>query len=106
MGLLVMTAWGIWTNWNEVNHGKSQKPTSALARWTKEYLENFVVANHSTQPYIDSVKEMWQPPKPSWYKANMDGVVFSQQKETGIGVVIKDHHRAVVAALSKKIKAP
>ena len=106
VGLMVMTAWGIWTNRNEVRHGKSRKPASVLARWTKEYLENFVVANHSTQPYIDSVKEMWQPPKPSWYKANMDGVVFSQQKETGIGVVIKDHHRAVVAALSKKIKAP
>ena len=36
----------------------------------------------------------------------MDGVVFSQQKEIGIGVVIRDHHGAVVAALSKKLKAP
>ena len=67
-------------------------------------MENFVLANHSTRPYKDSMEAMWQPPKPPWYKANMDGAVFSQQKETGIGVVIRDHHGAVVAALSKKIK--
>ena len=45
-------------------------------------------------------------PKPPWYKANMDGAMFSQQKEAGIGVVIRDHHGAVVAALSKKLKVP
>ena len=106
MGLLVMTTWGIWTNRNEVNHGKSRKPTSALARWTKEYLENYVMANHFTRPYKESVEATWQPPKPPWYKANMDGAVFSQQKEVGIGVVIRDHHRAVVATLSKKLKVP
>ena len=106
VSLLVMTAWGIWTNQNEVNHGKSRKPAPVLARWTKELLEEYTLANHSTRPYKDSVDERWQPPKPPWYKANMDGAVFSQQKEAGIGVVIRDHHGAVVAALSKKLKAP
>ena len=106
VGLLVMTAWGIWTNWNEVNHGKSCKLASVLARRTKELLENYVMANHSTRPYKESVEATWQPPEPPWYKANMDGAVFSQQKEAGIGVVIRDHHGAVVAALSKKLKAP
>ncbi|XP_050290377.1 uncharacterized protein LOC126728625 [Quercus robur] len=100
-----MTAWGIWTNQNEVRHGKSRKPTSVLAQWTKEYLENYVMANHSTRPYKELVEATWQPPKPPWYKASMDGAVFSQQKETGIGVVIRDHHGAVVATLSKKLKA-
>ena len=86
-------------------HGKSRKLASVLARWTKEHLENFVLANHSTRPFKEFVEATWQPPKPSWYKANMEGAVFSHQKETGIGVVIRDHHGAVVAALSKKIKA-
>ena len=106
MGLMVMTAWGIWTNRNEVRHGKSRKPAFVLVRWTKELLENFVMDNHSTRPFKDPVEATWQPPKPPWYKANMDGAVFSQQKEAGIGVVIQDHHGEVVAALSKKIKAP
>ena len=105
IGLMVITAWGIWTNRNEVRHRKSRKPTSVLAWWTKEYLESYVVANHSTWPYKDLVEATWQPPKPSWYKADMDGAVFSQQKEAGVRIVMKDHHGAMVAALSKKIKA-
>ncbi|XP_050259076.1 uncharacterized protein LOC126704086 [Quercus robur] len=64
------------------------------------------MANYTTRPFKDSVEARWQPPKPPWYKANMDGAVFTQQKEAGIGVVIRDHHGEVVAALSKRIKAP
>ena len=45
-GLMVMTAWGIWTNRNEVRHGKSGKPATVLARWTKNYLEEYLTANH------------------------------------------------------------
>ena len=106
IGLLVTTAWGIWTNRNEVRLGKSRKPASVLARWTKEYLESYVVANHTNRPYKELEEVKWQPPKPPWYKANMDGAVFSQQKEAKVGIVIRDHHGAVVVALSKKIKAP
>lgn len=36
----------------------------------------------------------------------MDDAVFKQQKEAGVGIIIRDHHGAVVAALSKKLSAP
>ena len=106
IGLMVTTAWGIWTNRNEVRHGKSRKPASILARWTKNYLEDYVMANHSTRAYKEATEATWQPPKPPWFKANMDGAVFAQQQEVGVGVVIRDHFDAVVAAVSKKLKAP
>ena len=48
--------WGIWTNRNEVRHGKSRKPASVLDLWTKEYLENYVMANHSLRPYKEFVE--------------------------------------------------
>ncbi|XP_023891683.1 uncharacterized protein LOC112003714 [Quercus suber] len=104
--LMVMTAWGIWTNRNEVCHGKSRKPASVLARWINNYLEDYLMANHSTQPYKESTDATWQFPKPLWYKANMDGAVFAQHREAGVGVMIRDHYGAVVATLSKKLKAP
>nr|POE65381.1 hypothetical protein CFP56_71824 [Quercus suber] len=49
--LMVTTAWGIWTNQNEVQHGKSRKLASELARWTKNYLEDYLIANHEVRPY-------------------------------------------------------
>lgn len=35
----------------------------------------------------------------------MDGAIFEQQKEVGVEIVIRDHHGAVMAALSKKLQA-
>ena len=64
------------------------------------------MANHSTRPYTEATEATWQPPKPPWFKANMDGAVFAQQQEVGVGLVIRDHFDAVVAAVSKKLKAP
>lgn len=49
--LMVTTAWGIWTNRNEMLHGKDRKPASVLARWTRGYLEDYSLANHVIQPY-------------------------------------------------------
>ena len=59
IGLLVITAWGIWMNWNEVRLGKSRKPAFVLARWTKEYLESYVVANHTNRPYKELEEVKW-----------------------------------------------
>ena len=106
IGLMVTTTWGIWTNRNGVRHGKNRKPAFVLAQWTKNYFKDYLMANHSTRPYKESTEATWQLPKPPWFKENMDGAVFAQQREAEIRVVIWDHFGAMVAALSKKLKAP
>ena len=103
---MVTTAWGIWTNRNEVRHGKSRKPASILARWTKNYLEDYVMANHSTRPYTEATEATWQPPKPPWFKANMDGAVFSQQQEVGRGGYVTGPLRCGGGGSKQKLKAP
>ena len=40
------------------------------------------------------------------YKVNVDGAVFSAQKSSGVGVMIKDANGQVIAALSRKFNAP
>ena len=46
------------------------------------------------------------PPSAPPYKMNVDGGVFMAQKSAGVGVLIRDSHGQVVAAISKKINAP
>ncbi|XP_023878480.2 uncharacterized protein LOC111990943 [Quercus suber] len=48
----------------------------------------------------------WTPPRNGWFKINVDGAIFSKQKNEGIGVLIRDEWGRVEAAMSKKIEAP
>ena len=48
----------------------------------------------------------WVPPPGLMYKTNVDGAVFSDLRAVGIGAIIRDEKGRVVAALSKKIRAP
>ena len=104
--LMATTAWGIWSNRNKVRHGKSRKPASILAWWTKGYLENFLMANHNFRPYQEPVEAVWQLPKSPWYKINTVGPVFERRKEMGIWIIIWDHHSATTVTLSKKLQVP
>ncbi|KAL0005281.1 hypothetical protein SO802_012842 [Lithocarpus litseifolius] len=52
-----------------------------------------------------STAAMVAPIAPS-YKVNVDGVVFSQSCQAGVGVVIRDNEGEVIAALSKQIHQP
>ncbi|KAK9988900.1 hypothetical protein SO802_029139 [Lithocarpus litseifolius] len=49
---------------------------------------------------------VWTPPRNGWFKVNVDGAIFSKQKNAGIGVLIRDDLGRVEVALSRKVDAP
>lgn len=105
---LVTCAWAMWGNRNEIRMGGQHKSGQALVLWAAQYLEEFYVAT-GFDPDTSSLciqGALWTPPLGSMYKKNVDGVVFSDLKAVGVGVVIKDDKGRVVAAFSKKNYAP
>ena len=48
----------------------------------------------------------WQPPSVGSVKVNFDGVVFGEEQEGNIGVVIHSNKGQVLAALSEKVPMP
>ena len=102
---LFTIAWGIWSNRNEIRTGGPRKSALVIASWTKDYLEEFQLANHKVQAKKPEIEVGWSLPHPPWFKINIDGVVFEKQRSMGIEVVIRDHLRLVHAALSMKIHA-
>lgn len=48
----------------------------------------------------------WSPPKPPWFKVNVEGAVFSSLKSVGVGIVIWDHCGRVAAAMSRSLDVP
>ena len=71
-------------------------------------LDEFQVANEKPQTTRESTTReiKWCPPQLGSYKVNVDGAVFTKQKQVGIGVVIRDSAREVIVALSHKLARP
>ena len=52
------------------------------------------------------LQHTWLPPSNQLYKVNVDGAVFKERNESGVGVIIRDVNGLVVAAMCKKFHAP
>ena len=89
-----------------MRNGGKKKSGGELVQWTSRYLKEYYTAldRPATAPKIQA--ERWTPPPSDRYKVNVDGVVFKAQKAVGVGVLIRDCHGQVIAALSKRINAP
>ena len=102
----VMVAWALWTNRNEVWHGKKRKEGKAIVFGALDYLLEYQMCLDSPERPASSRPTIWSPPPPSRYKINVDGAVFGAQKAVGIGVVVRDEEGRVLGACCKKIEAP
>ena len=115
---LVMIAWALWNNKNEIYHGGEGKSGLALALWATSYLQEYWSAMDScVEATLDSILHLpnaqqqplfsaWLPPSVGLCKINVDGALFTSRKHAGIGVVIRDGEGRLLATLCKKIKAP
>ena len=58
--------------------------------------------SHLRQPQLRQAQDMrWVPPTPPFYKTYIDATIFD--KSVGLGVVIRNHEGAVIAALSNHL---
>ena len=55
---------------------------------------------------IGSISARWVPPQDTFYKANYDAAMFDNSGSACVGMVIRDCHGHVIAALSQKIPLP
>ena len=106
VALVAAIAWAIWSNRNEVRNGGKKKSGCELVQWTSRYLREYYVALDRPATVPDVQVARWAPPPPDRYNVNVDGAIFKAQKAAGVGVLIRDCHGQVIAALSKRINAP
>ena len=108
LDMILMIAWSIWRNRNEVRHGGKNMTAAEIYGRAAKVLHEYTMAQeiphqlHITQP----AQHRWIPPPLGWYKVNVDGAIFSKHKWSGIGVIARDDKGLVVAAMSKKLELP
>ena len=115
---LVMTAWALWSNRNEIHYGGEDKTGLALALWAANNLQEYwstidscidAASNpvlHLPNAQQEPLHLAWLPPLAGLFKINVDGALFTSKKQAGIGVVIRDVEGRLKAVLCRKIKAP
>ena len=88
--------------------GGKGKAGRTVLRNALHLVEEFLSATEvKTEHLVEPMPVVsWQPPCQGYYKVNIDGVVFSDRKQAGVGVLIRDGAGEVVATLSKKWKWP
>ena len=102
--LAVTIAWALWTNRNDMIHGKLRKTSLLLVDWCRSYLGEYQPANNTLLKQPTQL-EINPPIFPS-FKINVDVVVFLPKMAASVGVIIHDHKGNFIAGLSKKIHAP
>ena len=105
-GLAVTIAWALWTNINDVIHGKPRKTSLLLVDWCRSYLEEYWLQIIPPPKQPTQLEVNWSPPNFPSYKIIVDAAIFSAQKAAGVGVIIRDHEGNFIAGLSRKIHAP
>jgi hypothetical protein len=120
----MMTIWRIWHNHNEMTHDKPCPSIEGSRRFLISYIESlFLIKQHPVgditkgkmvvDPYAGfkartnqpegrrKERKHWRVPDVGYMKLNTDGA-FVSSIEAGMGMVLRDHHGAVVAAACRE----
>ena len=88
--LFITIYWGIWLNRNEVRNGEPVKSGREIVRRALYLVDEFSAANLSTQNKTNTKEFKWSAPSRNKLKINVDGAIFKNAREAGVGVIIKD----------------
>ena len=86
-----MTAWLIWIRRNKQRLSEPAQSLSKLAQSATALLDKFQQGKQWKEPQTRARLVRWQPLPVGSVKANFDGVVFGEEQEGGIGVVIRSN---------------
>lgn len=104
--LFITVCWGIWLNRNEVRNGEPVKLVREIVRRALYLVDEFFAAKLPAQNETSTVEFKWSASPRNKLKINVDGAIFKNAGEAGVGMIIKDSQGYIVAAQSKKIPFP
>ena len=111
VALIGTIAWRLWGNKNEICNGGKRLSELELCHDASLWLLQFKEANEATTAmtpvqFESGLQHTWLPPSNQLYKVNVDGAIFKERNELGVGVIIRDVNGLVVATMCKKFHAP
>uniref|UniRef100_A0A803NUC0 CCHC-type domain-containing protein n=1 Tax=Cannabis sativa TaxID=3483 RepID=A0A803NUC0_CANSA len=93
----------------KVVHSKKAKSATSLAAFSLQYLDHYRAAQHKYRPTAIISQQSsssapdrtpWQPPPTGSFKLNIDDALDKNSSKFGVGAVIRDSLKYVIAAFS------
>ena len=103
---LACTVWCIWKNRNAAKFEGKFKQAKDVASEALALVDEFKGQVEASRQRVPRRTVAWTPPRKDWYKVNVDGAVFEELGNCGIGVVIRNYRGLLMGAMSKKLDLP
>ena len=105
--LFAMIASQVWLRRNKLRMGETVADLRLLNSLAREVLMEFQHAHLVVpSPFSTNSQTKWEPPPMDLFKINFDGAIFQEKNEAGLGIIIRNDHGLVMAALTQVIHLP
>ena len=101
--LFAFITWSIWHQRNQVRTQQASHPLHQLFQFAHDNYLEFKALKIAPVPSRTKRKVRWKPPDPGSYKINFDGATFAGEKCSGLGVMVRDKKRLVIAAMATRV---
>ncbi|KAL5552054.1 hypothetical protein UlMin_002230 [Ulmus minor] len=105
--LMCILMWRFWFRRNKWKHEKQWLDDEACLGWARQHLSDYQQFHSKT--YHSPAKippKPWEAPVMGTVKVNTDAAWCSQKKKFGLGAVIRDSTRSVLASVATPVYAP
>ena len=97
-------AWSVWYNRNKIMHESSCQLPNHIWNFAKRYIQEFKSASTVCSQQLPLSEKKWIAPPPGVFKINVDGATSKNERNSRVGVVIRDATGLITAICCKYLQ--
>ena len=94
-------AWAIWFNRNRIVYESSSQISDHIWGFAKKFILESRSALSANSQRLSRSEGIWCVPPPGVFKINVDGATSESEKNSSVGVIIRDVAGNIIAACCK-----
>lgn len=104
LGLFFALCWGLWIARNQAIFNNVNRVVTGIVQRVCDYVQEFCQVRAQVQGLrICPSPSIWRPPPVGVLKINFDAATFDALEAIGVGVIVREAHGKVLAAMSERL---
>ncbi|XP_028115033.1 uncharacterized protein LOC114312942 [Camellia sinensis] len=104
LGLFFALCWGLWFARNQAIFNNVKRVAPVIVQTVCTYLQDFCQVRAQVQGLqVCPSPSRWRPPPVGVLKINFDAATFDALEAIGVGVIVREAHGTVLAAMSERL---